>query len=68
LLFTTKMLASTVKFSRCGRVRVSSESCEGAGQPAAEGGLLAQPNLQGPTACLSRHRLPRDFPLPCGLY
>jgi hypothetical protein len=22
LLFTTKMLASTVKFSRCGRVRV----------------------------------------------
>ena len=37
LLFTTKMLASTVKFSRCGRVRVSSESCEGAGQPAAEG-------------------------------
>jgi len=38
LLFTTKMLASTVKFSRCGRVRVSSQSCEGAGQPAAEGG------------------------------
>src|SRR5665811_2339531 len=37
LLFTTKMLASTVKFSRCGRVRVSSESCEGAGQPTAEG-------------------------------
>ena len=40
LLFTTKMLASTVKFSKCGRVRVISKSCEGAGQPAARRGCL----------------------------
>ena len=58
LLFTTKMLASTVQFSRNGRV-------PGGGRRDAvqlvvrSEGVAKQPTLQDPTACLGRPGRPR---------
>ena len=49
--FTTKMLASTVQFSRNGRAQVTIPCGDGSAGPRRKV-LLAQPTLQGPTACL----------------
>ena len=60
LLFTTKMLASTVKFSRCGRQRAG--VCAPVSGPL-EGQLHVLPNPQDPTACLGFRAVHVEVPL-----
>ncbi len=61
LLFTTKMLASTVKFSRCGRY-IGPAPQAPASDPL-EGQLRVRPNPQDPTACLGFIDFLVGFPL-----
>jgi hypothetical protein len=61
LLFTTKMLASTVKFSRCGRY--SDQRLRRRLPDPLEGQLRVRPNPQDPTACLGFTDFLVDFPL-----
>jgi hypothetical protein len=67
LLFTTKMLASTVKFSKCGRVRVTCSPVKELVSRPLEGVACAT-EPSGPNSVLEPPSSRRDFPLPRGLY